>query len=61
MAKMCIAVEEFCWFMSEEAEEEHENLIQNFHSPGLLNLRPPEQEAAVLTTHLLRLFEALSP
>jgi len=49
---MCKAVEAFCWSMSEEDEEEHENLIQNFHSPRLLNLEPPEQEAGVLTIHL---------
>jgi len=61
LAKMCIAVEAFCWFMSEEGKEEHENLIQNFHSPGLLNLGPPEQEAGMLTIHLWRLLEALSP
>jgi hypothetical protein len=47
--------------MPEEAEEEDETLIQNVHLPGLLNLRTPEHKAGVLTTHLRRLVEALSP
>jgi hypothetical protein len=48
---MCIAVAAFCWYMLEEDEEEHENLINNLHLPGLLNLGSPEQEAGLLNTH----------
>jgi hypothetical protein len=44
LAKICIAVAAFCWYILQEDEEEHENLIKNLHLPGLLNLETPEQK-----------------